>query len=264
MITTNRPTGPVRAVEILLAGARMQVLLVRSHPLIPVVTVVQPVVFFLVVTARHPATADRADLLFAVLLTSLWGGTLWTAGGILRRDMADGTLGRNLVSASDPRLVVIGKCLGSCLLVLALLACTGGTIAVVTGIHVPLAALPWLVAGLVFVALSGTALGYLLSALFVLVRHPVQLTSALVFPVYILGGLLIPTSALPAPLAALARGISLYWAQRLLSSAVSGDGATLPALLVLGALTIAYFLVGNVFFVRVVHRARVKGTIDLG
>lgn len=254
----------LRPLEILLAAARMQILLVRSHPLIPIVTVVQPVVFFVVVTARQPAAANHADVFFAVLLTSLWGGTLWTAGGILRRDTADGTLGRNLISASDPRLVVIGKCLGSSMLVLVLLAGTGCVIAVVAGIPVPLAAIPWLVTGFLLVALSGTALGYVLSGLFVLVRHPVQLTSALVFPVYILGGLLIPTSSLPAPLAALSPGISLYWAQRLLVSSVGRDGVVLPDLAMLGVLTIGYFLLGNVLFVRVVHRARVKGTINLG
>ena len=253
--------------RILLASARMQILVIRSHPAVPLTAVVQPVVFYVVMASERGGTsssAQRASTLIAILLTSLWGATLWAVGGILRREIAEGTLARNLTSRTDPRLVVVGKCLGGTFLVLSMLICTSVALALVGGVSVPLGAVPWLLLGALLVALSGTALGFALCSIFVLTRYAVQVTAALTYPVFILGGLLIPTTLIPGPLAWLSRLISLYWADRFLGSVAHGGGVPLMALLMLVLLTALYHVTGHVLFLRVVDRARRRGTIDLG
>ncbi|GAA2234234.1 MULTISPECIES: ABC transporter permease [Kitasatospora] len=256
-----------RWVRILAASARMQILVIRSHPAVPITAVVQPVVFYVVMAGQHggaDSPAQRASRLIAILLTSLWGATLWAVGGILRREIAEGTLARNLTSLTDPRLVVIGKCLGSSLLVLTTLVGTSLVLALVTGARVPLDAVPWMLLGAVLVALSGTALGFALCSLFVLTRHAVHVTAALTYPVFILGGLLIPTSLIPGQLSWLSRLISLYWADQFLGRVAGGGAVPLTALSMLVLLITLYYVTGHVLFRRVVDRARRKGTIDLG
>jgi ABC-2 type transport system permease protein len=251
---------------VLLAAARMQVLVVRSHPAIPLAAVVQPLVFYVIATsgAGADSPAKLAPVLVAVLLTSLWGATVWTAGGILRREVADGTLGRNLTSVTDARLVIIGKCLGSTLLVLGLLTGTGAALAVFSGLTIRLGSLPWLLAAFLLVTVSGTAMGFAMCGIFALTRHATHVTAALTYPLFILSGLMIPASLLPASLAWLSRLISLYWADRFIDAVINGDRLPWAALLGVAVLTTAYLLAGNLIFGRIVHRASVKGTIDLG
>lgn len=260
----ERGTRVGRAGRVLAASARMQILAVRSHPAIPLTAIVQPAVYWVVVGLRGGYSGTgRTALLVGILLMSLWGSSLWGAGGILRREIGEGTLGRNLTSVTDPRLVIIGKCLGSTALILAILVCSGTVLALVTGTPVSLEEIPLLIGGLFLVALSGTSMGFALSGIFVLTRHAVHVTALLSYPVYILGGLVLPLSMLPGPLAWPSRLVSLYWAARFLGPAARGAAPPLPPLLCLAALTVAYYLAGHVLFSRVTRRARVKGTIDL-
>jgi ABC-2 type transport system permease protein len=159
--------------------------------------------------------------------------------------------------------VIAGKCLGSTLLTQGLLLCTAAIAVVITHTPLALAGLPWFVLGFVLVAASGTAMGFALCSVFVLTRHALQVTSALMYPVYILAGLLIPPHFLPGPLAWLSHLISLYWLNQFLDQAAHGAFAVRP-LIFLVLLTLAYFWAGGVLFGRVVDRARRKGTIDLG
>jgi ABC-2 type transport system permease protein len=257
---SRRTESVARSGQILLASARMQMLVVRNHPMIVLSTVVQPTALLLLVSARQGTSAGTV---LSVVLTSLWGATLWAAGGTLRREVADGTLVRNLTTVSDPRLVVIGKCFGSTLLTVGLLSGTATAMMVVTGASLSPRGAVWLLMGGVLVVASGTAMGTVLSSLFVLTRHATHVTAALMFPVFILGGLLVPTTMIPGPLRRLSWLISLYWANQLFGAATVGELAVGP-LLFLALVTVGYFWLGGLLFSRVVDRARRKGTIDLG
>lgn len=252
--------------QILAASARMQILVIRSHAVIPLLTVAQPTVIYLVVSSGGSTAAtpeQRSTLLIAVVLMSLWGVTLWAAGGVLRREIFEGTLARNLTSVTDARLVLLGKCLGSTFLSFGLLMGTGVVLALVEGVRIRPSALPWLALGFCFVTVSGTVLGFVLSSVFVLTRHAVRVTAALSYPVYIFGGLLIPTTMLPVQLAWISRLVSLYWANRFLDSAAVGGQPRLGDLAIGGLLTAGYYAAGHVLFARIIRRARIKGTIDL-
>ena len=120
----------------------------------------------------------------------------------------------------------------------------------------------WLVVGLATVFLTGIVLGVGLSSLFVLTRFGPQLSGALMYPVFLLAGLLTPISTLPSGIRWLSWGISLRWTMTYLSSAASGDPA-FGALAMLLVLTVAYAVAGAYAFDRVSRIAREQGTIDL-
>lgn len=253
-----------RTLRIVAESARLQILVLRTNPMVPLQTVAQPAVFLTVfLTEEGPAQpARRTATVVAILLSCLWGSTLWAAGGTLRHEVAFGTLARNLTSTTDPRLVVGGKCIGSTGLVLGILLAVSAVTAAITGVSFRASGIPLFVFGLVLVAASAATMGFMLCSVFVLTRYALQITAALMYPVYILSGLLIPTTFMPGPLAWVSRLISLYWANQFLDKAANGIFG-LRDMVFLLLLTAVYFWAGSVLFSRVVHLAREKGTIAL-
>jgi ABC-2 type transport system permease protein len=121
---------------------------------------------------------------------------------------------------------------------------------------------PWLALCLLVVLLSGTALGVLLSCVFVVSRFGAQISGALMYPVFLAGGMLIPLRLLPHGIAVLSRLISFYWAMAFFTSCAAHS----PDLWLLGAavlLSVVYALLGWRLFGYVSRRARVLGTLDL-
>jgi ABC-2 type transport system permease protein len=239
-------------------SARLQFQLTRRYPMLILLNVVQPVALLLIVMrSARPDPARTGDLLLSVLLTSFWASTIWAAGGILRRDQVIGTLARTLVNSRVGALVVVGRCLGAIVTSLVTLAVMGVLAVLVLGTPVVLPAAPLLIAGFACLAVSGTALGLLIACVFLRTRHGVEITSALMYPVFIFGGLLIPTDIVPEGLRWLSWLVSLSWARRFM---VDADPWAAAAFVLL---TIGYAAVGLALFRRSLVHARVKGTLDL-
>lgn len=101
---------------------------------------------------------------------------------------------------------MLGKSLGSSLVSVALVTTTVAVVLAVLRQPVQLAGAGWLLLGLLVVLLSGTSVGVLIGSLFILSRHGPQLSSALMYPVYLLGGMLIPPDLVPGWLSWLSWG----------------------------------------------------------
>ncbi len=251
--------------DILVASARHQIAIVRSHPLFLIGGIVQPLVFLLVVfhARGRPSGEEVMGVATAVLLMAYWGSTVWQGAGILRRERGVGTLGALMRGVRAPMLVLAGKSLGASLAPALL---TGATVvAALVVLRAPLAVPQpgWFVVGLLAAILSGTALGTVLCSLFLLTRYGPQLSSALMYPVFLLGGLLIPTELFPPWIAWLGSLVSLKWAQQFLVSL--GTGAPDHAALgMVGALTIAYAVAGSAAFRHIDSLVRGRGTLELG
>ena len=250
--------------EVVGTSIRAQWADMRTSPLAYLLGVVQPLVFLLVTLAPQtdPPAAEGTRAAFGVLLTAFWGSTVWSAAGILRRERTQGTLARTLAGVRDPRLVILGKSFGSSLVAVSLVTATvGGTLALLRQ-PVRLDGGGWLLLGLLLVVLSGTGAGLLVGSLFVLSRHGPQLSSALMYPVYLLGGMLIPLALVPDWLDWLSWGISLRWLQQYLVAAAGGR-PDLAALAAAAALTAGYAIAGAWLFRRITDLARRQATVEL-
>jgi len=252
-------------IGVLLASARHQMLVFKMAWRIPAVLgVVQPAVLLLVTLSLPdrvtPAYASRVSI--GVLLTSFWSFTIWTGAGILQRERSEGTLAPCLIGVRDFRLVLVGKTLGASAMSGLMIVATVAL--VLTAFRQPLRFdhPGWLAAGLAALLLSGLALGVGLSSLFVLTRFGPQLSAALMYPVFLLGGLLTPLSALPSGVRWLSWAVSLRWTKEFLTSTTTGT----PDLFALGmvvVLTALYAVAAAVAFRRFSTYARRRGTIDL-
>lgn len=252
------------SIAVLLICARMQIIELKSTWVVIAIAVIQPVAFLLIalVPSADRSASAATPIVLGVALSVSWSATAWGAASVLRRERAMGTLARALAGLVDARLIVLGKGLG---------ASVASTVAGLLVVAVAVLALRQpirldnpgcLLLGLLVLFASGSAVGLLIGSVFVLSRYGGQISAILVYPVLLLGGMLVPLSYLPAPVRALSWVFSLRWLQQFLASSAHGS-PDWPALVVAVLLTAGYALAGAALFSVVARKARRDGTISL-
>lgn len=253
------------AADVLIASARHQVaVFVASWRWSVLLGIVQPTVLLLVtVGGSGPVDAARATrAVVGVLLAGFWSFTVWASAGILQRDRGDGTLAACLAGARDFRLVLAGRALASSLVSGLLVVATITGVLLLLRQPIAVARPAWALAGMAALFLSGLAIGAALSCLYLLSRNGPQISSALMYPVFLLSGLLTPMDWLPGGLRWISALISLRWAMDFLTSATTG-APRFGALAMLVLLTLAYAVAGGFAYRYVDRLVREKGTLDL-
>ncbi|MFJ8113605.1 ABC transporter permease [Streptomyces sp. NPDC096132] len=251
------------ALWMFVTALRMEQRAMQRNPLLLVNSGMLPAVFLIIaVETGRPDPDGAAELLVAVMLTALWGSTVWMSGGVLRRERSFGTLARCVSGVWSPYLVLLGKSLGATVTSVGAILVSTGVTAVALGLPLGVSHPVWIVVSLMVLVCSATALGALVSCLFLVTRNGLVWSHALMYPVFAVGGLLIPTHALPAWLRWAPDLLSLHWIKDCLVDAATGGVSVAP----LGAamlLTLAYFFTAGLAYSRSVERSRREGTLDL-
>jgi len=250
---------------VLLAAMRTQSRSMRGSPIAVILGVVQPVVFLVVAlkAGQHLSARASTQVVIGVGLTALWGSTIWSAGGILTADRGSGALAATVTGVRSPTLVFLGKCLGATARSTAVIAVSTVTAVLVLGVPILVRQPGWMLAGLSVVILSSTALGMLLSCLFLVTRYAAAWAALLMYPVFIVGGLIIPQDLIPGQLRWLSSLISLRWAAEFLATSAF-DEPSWPAFIYLAGLTCGYVVVAVATFRRLLRRSRRKGNLEHG
>lgn len=252
-----------RSASIVSRAASLQVRESLSRPLTLSVGVVQPAAFLAMVLVVNPTDDPTTVFGYAlgVALLGLWGVSVFAAGSILFQDRSEGTMTAVLLGTSRPFAVLVGRSVG------AMLAGAGMIVLSLTVVLRLLDAVPdadWglMAAGAAVVVAASGAIGLMISSLFILTRVAGRIAEALLYPVFVASGILIPLEALPSFARYPARGFSLYWGDVFLVRAAEGvvDLGALAALLGLSAM---YGLTAYVVFRRVIERGRERGDLDV-
>jgi ABC-2 type transport system permease protein len=113
------------------------------------------------------------------------------------------------------------------------------------------------------IAAAGT--GVLLSAFFSMGKTARTFQNAVSAPLYLLGGVFVPTSFLPAGLQVMSKSIFLFWAAKLVRASLGYGqiGNWWISLAAICALGVAAFLAGHVVTVRMSQRLAVTGEANL-
>lgn len=260
---------PIRAKSLVLArvvihSAVLQMRVDRSPTLI-VQGVVQPAAFtFIALLARRSGSHSLPEqTMLGCGLICLWGVAIWQAGLVLRRELWEGTLIKLMSQPTPLIIVLVGKSLGATARAALLIAATVECIALIVGegfvIRQPL---PFFLAAVAAV-LSASAMGLLLSCLFLLSRAAIRLAEMLGYPVFILGGLLIPVTLLPSWADPLSTLVSLRWAGEILRAAAFGQSLGWTSWAWLGLTSLSYAAAGSALFALVVRRAKRMATLDI-
>jgi ABC-2 type transport system permease protein len=245
-----------------LTAARTEQRNMHGNPLVLINGGFLPIALLVIaVETQRPAPGRAAEIVVSVMLTALWAATIWTSGGVLRRERTYGTLARCVCGVESPTLILFGKSFGATLYGVGMtLASTIGTVLVLR-LPVALTHPVWIAVGLLVLIVSATALGALLSCLFLLTRNGVIWSGALMYPVFVLGGLMLPPAVLPAWLRWVPQVLSLHWINEFLGGA-TGRGVSVVPLAVAVLLTIAYGIIARSTYRWSIDKARQRGSLD--
>jgi ABC-2 type transport system permease protein len=262
---TGGTLGRARStLDVVVESARVQLRSQRS-PALVVLGVVQPAALVLVtLLARSGGSrVSVADAALGTGLISLWGVTLWQGGQVLRGERWQGTLGAIVARPAGIVPVLVGKSLASTLAAVLVIAPTVVVASLAAGEPIPVHRPAPFVLALLALLASATVLGILLSCVFVVTRAAPRIAEALGYPIFILGGLLVPLALLPHWVRPLSAVVSLRWGGELLRSAAHGAPQRAVDWSMLTATTLAYAALAGTFLGRVVDRARREGSLDL-
>lgn len=231
--------------------------------LMPLFTAPLMTVIFLAIAQQ----AGRDDLtghaVLAPALIALWGTSLMVAGEIIDNERWAGTLEGVIATPTPLGVVVLGR-----VLAVMVVGCLGFVeswlvAALLFDVVVPIPHPGWFVATLAVTvfAMAGTAT--IMAAVFVLARSARTFQNTLSYPVYVLGGVLVPVELLPGWVQPITRVVFLSWAadlfrDSLTTAAVSDPLLRLAVVAVLGALG---FATGRWALHRILERVRVTGSL---
>jgi ABC-type multidrug transport system permease subunit len=245
-----------------LTAARTEQRAMHGNPLVLINGGFLPIALLVISTGTRPPSAGRAaEIVVSVMLTALWACTIWTSGGVLRRERTYGTLASCVCGVASPTVILFGKSFGATLYGVGMtLMTTLGTVLVLR-LPISFARPVWIAVGLLIVVVSATTLGALMSCLFLLTRNGLIWSGALMYPVFVLGGLLLPPDVLPVWLRWAPQLLSLHWINEFLAGAISGS-LSFGALVIALALTLGYAVLAWVTYRWSIDKARQRGTLD--
>lgn len=244
---------------------RLQLQIIGTNPDYFLALAIAPLATVVFVSfVRH---AGRNDLLaFAVVapaLISLWRTSIMASGEIVNEDREEATMEPTIATPVAYSTVVLAR-----VLAVSTVGLTGFPVVwlvarVLFGVHLvidhPVVLALTLVAAAF--AMSGTAV--VMAALFALARSSRIFQQSLTYPFYVLGGVLVPVSLLPAWVRPLSRAVFLSWTADLLRSSLSPATVTnvVPRLGAVVGLGLAGFACGTVLLRRILDRVRSLGTM---
>lgn len=254
-------TGMLR---VFFASVVVQLRTQRSLVLI-IIGIVQPAIFLAItLLARRTGSQVQAGALaLGISLVGLWGATIWQTGFVLQNERVEGTLARVLSHPASFGAVLGGKAAASTIRSVLFVVPTIAITMLIAGETFPVENPGAMVVAALAVVVSAAIFGLLVSCLFVLTRAAYRIAEAATYPVFILGGLVVPLQLLPGWLQPVSWIVSLHWGAELLKAAAAGVPPPGNAWLMLGVTTAAYGLIAAWLFERMVNRVRRDGTLEL-
>ena len=238
---------------------------ISRSPLEITIALLVPVVQATLAVYLFRAAAEPHRLLEAAVgagLMGVWSSVLFGSGGAIQNQRWHGTLEMIMLAPRAPALVVLPITFAT--------SVTGGYALVATlvwgrvlyGIRLDFAH-PFafaVAAGVCVLALG--MFGLLLASTFVLMRNANALANTLEYPIWLVSGMLVPMTVLPAWTGPVAAVLPTTWGARAVREAVIG-GPVWPSLAVCLAISAACLALGAVAMTYVERRARTAATLAL-
>lgn len=243
-------------------AALIQLRLTLVTPVALAVAVLQPVVFLCIsLIGRSDASSGQPDrIVVGAALLSLWSNTLWAGGSVLRREARGGTLA-GIVAAPPPLMfVLLAKTLGATVAAAALAAVSTAGSCLLLGVTPAFNDIRYAAPAVLLCLVSSVLLGITVSGVTLLTRAAQRVIEALMYPVFILSGLLIPLTELPAPLRYPSALMTFRWGSDLITGSPQHP---VRLLLLMAVLTAGYAVAAVASTNFVERRTRRDATLDL-
>jgi ABC-2 type transport system permease protein len=205
------------------AGIRLQLALVRRTPaqLLTLVTAPLFSVIFLSLAVHQDATSRVAAAVIGPGLMSMWLISLDVAASVLSEDRFGGRLELFLSTPASLSLVILGRILAVSVVGMLAFAESWLVARAAFGIMVPVRHPGLTVLALVVTVLSSSFTATLLASAFVLSRSLHVYQNSMSYPVYILGGVVVPLFVLPGWVQPVSKVVYLSWCSDLLRGSLA-------------------------------------------
>lgn len=255
----------MKSARVVWAGFVFNVKHLSANLFFVMTAVIQPLIFASIAFFLFKAGAREGTLLYVALgagLMGVWSTVLFASGGVLQHQRWQGTLELS-ISAPPPFVQVLAP--------MTLANAAVGMYAVLTTLlwgkiffGVPLAIEHPL---LFILALLGTVLslgmlGLVLASSFIRYRHANALSNLLEYPVWLVSGLLIPLSILPAWAQPISWILAPTWGVKAVRQAAIG-GDPLPEVAMCFGLAAIYLVIGTYLLRWFEDLARREATLQL-
>lgn len=250
-----------------LSGFRLQVHFYRSIPdmFIPLLTgPLFSAIFSMIL--RHGGRHDLSGYaVIAPFYMSLWWFALFNGGWVIQTERWSGTVDYLLAAPVSFASVVLGRIFTSMVVAAVsffeVWAFGKWALRATVTIHHPYI----FAASLIVTLVAMTTTSLLLANLFVLSRDAATFSNSASYPIYLLGGILVPVALLPGWLQPVTKIVFLSWSARLLRASLDSapaDGVLLDfaMIIVLGS---AAFAVATYLMNRLLANARRTGELTL-
>lgn len=250
------------------AGTRLQLALVRRTPAQLLILISAPLftTIFLSLAVREGATSRVAAAVIGPGLMSIWLISLDVAASVLNEDRFGGRLELFLSTPASLSLVVLGRILAVSVVGMLAFAESWLITRIAFGVVVPVRHPALVVVALVVMVLSSSFTATLLASAFALSRSLHVYQNAMSYPIYILGGVVVPLSVLPGWIHPLSKVVYLSWSADLLRNSMTAAqvpdaGMDVAMALGLGVLALA---VAVVLTRRILDLLRYSATAGMG
>ncbi|MFJ4872222.1 ABC transporter permease [Streptomyces sp. NPDC088757] len=249
--------------RLIAVGVRTHVSYMSRSPIEITFAVLVPLLYATLAVHLFRAAGDPDRLLTASVgagLMGIWGSVLFGSGGAVQNQRWLGTLETLVVAPAPLALVLLPITLATAVVGTYAMGATVLWGVLLFGVPLDFAhPLLFLVAVPVCVLALGMT-GLLLASTFVLLRNANALANPLDTPVWLLSGLLVPVTVLPAWTHPVSWALPTTWGARAVHAATSGGDVAVPLLLA-AALGAGYALAAVLVLGRVERRARAAATL---
>jgi ABC-2 type transport system permease protein len=260
---TARRNLLLRAPRILAVGLRTHIIHLSRSPLEILIALIMPLIYATIAVYLFRAGDRPGELLMAAVgagLMGVWVSVLFGSGAAIQNQRWMGVL-EPLAAAPVPLLLVfLPITLASSVVGAYALIATLIWSVLLFGVPLEIADPVAFVAAVPITVLALGMLGLLLAASFVLLPNANALANALSYPVWLLSGMLVPVTVLPAWSAPISAVLPSKWGADALRTAVLGGNAW-PAIGICLAVGAGYLILGTLMMTWFERRAR--GTAKL-
>jgi ABC-2 type transport system permease protein len=216
--------------------------------------------FFVFRAGDSPRTLLYASLGAAVM--GMWSSVSTTAGGAMQRERWWGTLELLVATPRHFSLVLLPVTLGMATIGIYSLAATLLWGRFLFGVHLSIVHPVLFGLAIVGTVLSFGGLGFLFAVSFVRFRAAWVLGNFFEYPVWLIGGFLVPLALLPAWVHPISWALAPTWGMNAIRESALG-GSPLADLGICLALGLGYVALGVLVTERVLRAARVSGSLSL-
>jgi ABC-2 type transport system permease protein len=218
------------------------------------------VAFFMFRAGRGASALGPVGLGAAVM--GVWTATSVPASSALQRERWAGTLELLVVAPANFALILLPITIAASTIGLYCIAGTLIWARVLFGIHIEVVHPLYFRLSIVATVVTIGALGFVMAVSFVKSRRAWSIGAMLEYPVWLVGGFLVPVSLLPSWAQPISWALGPTWGMRAVRDAAFGGDPALPLLACFG-LAAAYLLIGVAIMRVVLDSARRRATLSL-